>query len=145
MTTLQRARLEPLAEDECLRLLSLHGVGRIAVVVEGQPLIFPVNYALAGRHIVFRTDAGTKLFGAEGKRVAFEIDGHDVEYHDGWSVLVVGIAREEHNAAHRRALEKLPLRPWVSGAKAHWMRIAGGGITGRRLTHLDNSEPEGDR
>ena len=75
MTTLQRARLESLTEDECLRLLANHGLGRIAVVIEGQPLIFPINYALSGRHIVFRTDAGTKLFGAEGHRVAFEIDG----------------------------------------------------------------------
>ena len=60
-------------------------------------------------------------------------------------MLVVGIAREEHDPAHRRALEALPLRPWVSGAKAHWMRISGGGITGRRLTHLNDTDSEEDR
>lgn len=35
--------LEVLSEEECLGLLASNEVGRLAVVVDGQPLIFPVN------------------------------------------------------------------------------------------------------
>jgi nitroimidazol reductase NimA-like FMN-containing flavoprotein (pyridoxamine 5'-phosphate oxidase superfamily) len=133
------ARLDPMREDECLQLLHHHKLGRLAVVVEGQPLVFPVNYALAGRTIVFRTDPGTKLHAAEGQRVAFEIDGADALYHDGWSVLVVGVAREEHDPIRKRELAKLPLTPWIAGPKAHWMTIAGGAISGRRLIHASHT------
>jgi nitroimidazol reductase NimA-like FMN-containing flavoprotein (pyridoxamine 5'-phosphate oxidase superfamily) len=130
-------RLDPIELDECLRLLADHHLGRLAVVVDGQPLVYPMNYALSGRQIVFRTDPGTKLDAAAGRQVAFEIDGADVLYHDGWSVLVVGRAREEKDQARLREFALLPLSPWASGPKAHWMCIAGGAITGRRLSHAD--------
>ncbi len=120
--------------NECLKLLEAHYVGRIAVVVDGQPLIFPVNYAMSGTHVVFRSDPGTKLSGAVEHPVAFEIDGVDGMYHSGWSVLVVGTAHEEHNEANLRELARLPFSTWVSGPKSHWMRITGGAITGRRIT-----------
>ncbi|MGQ0432535.1 MAG: pyridoxamine 5'-phosphate oxidase family protein, partial [Microthrixaceae bacterium] len=54
-----RTGLEVLAQDECLRLLHKQGVGRVAVVAGGRPMIFPVNYVVDGRTIVFRTDEGT--------------------------------------------------------------------------------------
>ncbi len=130
-----QAHLEEIAVDECVQLLADHHLGRLAVVVDDQPLVFPVNYVMSGRSIVFRTDPGTKLHAANGHRVAFEIDHFDARYHDGWSVLVVGTAHEEHEAARVRDLERLPLRPWCAGAKAHWMRVGGGAITGRRITH----------
>jgi hypothetical protein len=98
-------------------------------------LVFPVNFAMWNRQVVFRTDEGTKLHGAADKRVAFEIDGIDPLYHEGWSVLVVGIAHEETHPARIHELEALPLTPWA-GPSAHWMRINGGAITGRRITHV---------
>jgi nitroimidazol reductase NimA-like FMN-containing flavoprotein (pyridoxamine 5'-phosphate oxidase superfamily) len=130
-----------------MRLLGSHGLGRLGVVVDRQPLVFPVNYALHERTVVFRTDPGTKLHAAEGQRVAFEIDGFDARYHEGWSVLVVGVAREERDPTRLRALERLPLAPWIAGAKSHWMCIRGGTVTGRRVTHAspehDDIRPEG--
>jgi nitroimidazol reductase NimA-like FMN-containing flavoprotein (pyridoxamine 5'-phosphate oxidase superfamily) len=128
-------RLEPIELEQCLRLLAGHHLGRLAVVVDDQPLVFPVNYALSGRQVVFRSDPGTKLHAADGHRVAFEIDDSDALYHDGWSVLVVGVAHEERDPARLREYARLPLSPWVAGRKAHWMCIAGGAITGRRITH----------
>ena len=127
------SRLVPLERDECVRLLESNHIGRVAVVADGQPLIFPVNYAMAGNHVVFRTDPGTKLHAAVDHRVAFEIDGIDGMYHRGWSVLVVGIAHEEHDATHLRELARLPFSTWVEGPKSHWLRIQGGAITGRSI------------
>ena len=118
-----------------LAWLASHGVGRLAVVVDGQPLIFPVNYAFTGTLVVFRSDPGTKLHAAVGQRVAFEIDSADTLTHDGWSVLVTGIAVEETEPSHVRTLEQLKLRPWGPGPKSHWVCIRGGAITGRRLVH----------
>jgi Pyridoxamine 5'-phosphate oxidase len=59
-----RTGLEVLDRDECLRLLASQPVGRVAVVVDGSPMIFPVNYALDGESIVFRSDAGSKISGS---------------------------------------------------------------------------------
>jgi nitroimidazol reductase NimA-like FMN-containing flavoprotein (pyridoxamine 5'-phosphate oxidase superfamily) len=122
-----------MAREECLQLLGANGLGRLAVVVQDQPLIFPVNYAMDRSSVVFRTDAGTKLYAAIGRPVAFEIDGSDPIYHEGWSVLVVGIAQEVSEARELSQLAALPLGPWVPGPKPYWVRIRTAAITGRRL------------
>ena len=54
-------RLEELSEPECLELLAQQTLGRVAIVVDGRPQIFPVNYAMYGDVIVLRTAPGTKL------------------------------------------------------------------------------------
>ena len=49
-------RLETLDRDECIELLAHHRfVGRLAVVVDGRPLIFPVNYIVDHDSVVFCT------------------------------------------------------------------------------------------
>src|SRR5258705_13489694 len=91
----RRTGLEILDRDECVALLERSSLGRIAVVIDGRPLIFPVNFALDGEAIVLRTDEGTKLFAARNGPVAFECDGTDAGYHTGWSVLATGSRSEE--------------------------------------------------
>lgn len=127
--------LTELSPDECRRLLSEHCVGRLAVVVGGRPLIFPVNYAFDGERVVFRTDEGLKLRHAPLRRVAFEIDGFDEAAGTGWSVLVQGSTYEITRAIDHRseALRRLPVRPFAPGEKAHWIEIVPTTITGRRL------------
>src|SRR5262245_52003398 len=85
---------EELSVGECLALLATHRFGRIAVVVDGRPVLFPVNYALEGDSVVFRTAPGTKLSGAALGHVAFEIDGVDDATQTGWSVIVQGVGSE---------------------------------------------------
>lgn len=133
-----RTGLEVLAQDECLRLLREQGVGRVAVVAGGRPMIFPVNYAVDGRTIVFRTDEGTKLDGVtSGFNVAFEIDGIDPMYHTGWSVLVSGVGRHVVDVTEKARLAELPLRPWAAGEKSHWVRIRPDTLTGRRISTVN--------
>jgi hypothetical protein len=72
-----RTGLDILDWDECLALLGQCSLGRLAVVIDDQPLIFPVNFALDATAIVFRNDPGTKVYGARNKKVAFECDGTD--------------------------------------------------------------------
>jgi len=109
-------------------------VGRVAVLVDGHPEIFPVNYVVddAG-DIFFRTDPGTKLDGvARAQTIAFEIDGIDEERQQGWSVLAVGEARWVADAEQVRTIGER-LQPWAAGDKANVVRIRPTKVTGRRI------------
>ena len=128
-----RTGLEELTQRECLRLARTCALGRLAVVVGGRPLIFPVNFTLDGSAVVLRTDAGTKLEGARSGWVAFECDAIDPVYHTGWSVLISGEAEEVNDPAEIARLERLPLGPWCEGPKPVWLRIRSRVITGRRI------------
>jgi hypothetical protein len=128
-----RTGLEVLERDECLHLLEHGHLGRLAVVVDGHPLVFPVNYALDGDAIVLRTDTGTKLYGARRGSVAFECDGTDGTYHTGWSVLATGTAEEVDDAADIARLDRLPVGAWCPGPMATWLRIRPRSLTGRRI------------
>src|SRR6202162_2759091 len=86
------AQLEEIPEPHCLEILEQHSLGRIAVVIDGQPQIFPVNYAMSGRIVAFRTGSGTKLSHAPGSKVCFEIDEYDPAAGTGWSGMGQGVA-----------------------------------------------------
>jgi hypothetical protein len=127
--------LEELQEDECLQLLHQHHLGRIAVLVDGQPLIFPVNYGVSHRIVTFRTAHGTKLSYAPGSHVAFEIDEYAPSTRVGWSVLVQGLAVDATTALDdiswtARGATPHPVAP---GVKIHRMAIRPTQITGRRF------------
>lgn len=127
--------LERLDRDECLRLLSIEDVGRLAIVQGGTPAIFPINYLLDGAAIVFRTAPGTKLTYGPRAPASFEIDGLDRAARTGWSVVVTG-RLEEVTAFDASTLDRvraLDVRSWAHGDKDHWMRLVPGIITGRRV------------
>ena len=138
----RRTGLEELDRDECLDLLAREPVGRMGVVVAGQPLIFPVNFALDGNMVVLRTDPGTKLHGARNGSVVFECDGIDSTYHTGWRVIVQADAEEVRDPLEVARLERLPLGPWGPGPKAVWLRLRARSITGRRIPPHGRTIPE---
>jgi len=73
-----RTGIEVMDRDECLQMLRAENVGRVAVVDAGHPVIFPVNYAVDGETLVFRTAEGTKLDASlRGGPVSFEVDDTD--------------------------------------------------------------------
>lgn len=128
-------RLHVLDEAECRQLLGRAAVGRVAVTVGAVPAVFPVNFALMDGDIVFRTGAGTKLDAAVHQAVvAFEVDHVDPVYHEGWSVLVVGMADEVTDPAERGRALSLPLRPWGEGHRDHVVRIRAELVSGRRIS-----------
>ena len=88
--TVDPAGLEVLERAECLRLLALGGVGRVALPAE-PPLVRPVNFVLDGERVVIRTGPGSLWRSAsEHRLVTFEIDGARNVDHRGWSVLATG-------------------------------------------------------
>ena len=132
-----RTNLEVLSSIACDRHLRTETVGRIAVMVDGHPEIFPVNYAVDGRaDIFFRMDSGTKLnAAATAPTIAFEIDGFDEDRELGWSVLAVGQARWLGRPQDIAKVRDLPLKPWAAGEKANVVRLSPTKITGRQISY----------
>jgi nitroimidazol reductase NimA-like FMN-containing flavoprotein (pyridoxamine 5'-phosphate oxidase superfamily) len=140
----RQVRWQELTKSECFALLAGERLGRVAVVDDRGPVVFPVNFVLDRHMVVFRTDEGTKLDAAcRGSRVAFEIDGADAAARTGWSVVVRGEAIEVTDPAELARLRKLPLDPWAPGPKTHHVRILPAVLTGRRIRPPGGSSHQG--
>lgn len=122
-----------LQTSECWSLLREAAVGRLAVVVEGAPEIFPVNYVVDHGTVVFRTAEGTKLVAAVGQPVAFEVDGYDPLTGDAWSVVAKGTAREVKRLHEVLDAMELRVSPWQTGSKPRFVRVEPGEVSGRRF------------
>lgn len=127
--------LEMLDRDECVALLTDESfVGRLGLIVDGRPLIVPVNYMVDRGTVVFCTAAGTKLNAiVGGADVAFEVDKHRSLRQSGWSVLVRGRAEIVTDKADLARLRAGPLRPWAKGARANCVRVPLDDVSGRRI------------
>lgn len=127
--------LEVLDEEECLALLAGRRFGRLAVVHDGRPEIFPVNYLLHGTTVVIRTGQGLKLTLASLARVAFEVDDIDDASRAGWSVQVHGVGEDVTDGADPWSQGALDagVDPWVPGPHEHVVAISHPVFTGRRL------------
>ncbi|WP_120522129.1 pyridoxamine 5'-phosphate oxidase family protein [Arthrobacter celericrescens] len=120
--------------EECYDLLGTGVVGRLAVIVDGHPEIFPVNYVLERRSIVFRTATGKKLWESRKELpAAFEIDGYDPATEEAWSVMVRGGTSMIDDPDEQAAADTLGLEPWQPGPKTHYVRLSPTVLTGRKF------------
>jgi uncharacterized protein len=121
-----------LPEHECWDLLSGMTLGRLITSVDGQPEVFPVNYVVQRRTILFRTAEGTKLVSAAiNNHVMFEVDDHNVA--EGWSVVVKGIAHSLRTDEQIEDAERAEVLSWTASEKSHYVRIRPEMVTGRRF------------
>ena len=131
-------RIEELDSDACLRLLAAKQVGRIAVSLPADsPLVVPVNYALSGDTLLFRSGFGSQLRALGSRPVSFEVDHHDPSTRTEWSVLVRGRARE---VRERDVDPPLP-EPWVPDDKPHLVQLRIRSVTGRRISRPSPESP----
>lgn len=129
-----------LSTAACWALLRSLETGRLGVVVNGEPDIFPINFIVDHGTIVFRTAAGRKLTAAlSGSRLAFEADGTDPVAEQAWSVVIKGRAEEVTQLYELLDTTALPLFPWHAGPKHHLIRITVEEITGRRFSIADRA------
>jgi nitroimidazol reductase NimA-like FMN-containing flavoprotein (pyridoxamine 5'-phosphate oxidase superfamily) len=122
--------------EECRHLLARTVLGRLGVIVDGRPEIYPVNHVFDAAHgcVAFPTNARTKLHAAlDWPWVAFEVDGIEPGNRGGWSVLAVGRAEEilDTDEIQRLAAQRTVL--WAAGKSKRWLRIVPTKITGRRI------------
>ncbi|QXJ20002.1 pyridoxamine 5'-phosphate oxidase family protein [Actinomadura graeca] len=132
-----KPRLEELERAECLRLIAPGGVGRVAYDDGEGPTVVPVNYAVDGESVIFRTSVSgrlnrslrTAVMGGD-VRAAFEVDHLDETTRQGWSVLLRGgahrLSDEERDAAVR-------VDPWPGDEREAWFRLSAAEVSGRRL------------
>ena len=124
--------------SECWELLAGAPIGRLVTNFEGESNIFPVNFAVQNRTVLFRTAEGTKLVAsAVSREVLFEADGYTGT--EGWSVIVRGPARSLHTNEEIAEAEEAALLPWTNpDDKSHYVRIRPVNVTGRRFFFRDD-------
>lgn len=120
-------------EATCLDLVERQSVGRLGFSARAMPVIFPINFLLVRRSVVFRTEPGQKLDAARQSAVAcFEVDEFDKVEHRGWSVLVTGrLAVVEGRELER--LGPLPLRPWAISEPSAVVTLSAEFVSGRSV------------
>lgn len=124
-----------LTEPECLLLLGSVPVGRIAFVVNGPPLVLPVNFVAMGREVVLQTaeTSALAITARAGRLASFEVDDIDEPSRLGWSVLCQGPLRVltpvEASAHDADTL----VRPWFDASRRSVVTLHPTSITGRRI------------
>ena len=124
-----------LSTSQSWAMLRRTSLGRLAVVVDGAPDVFPVNVVVDHGSVVFKTAAGTKLAAADGQAVALEADAVEQDG-SAWSVVVKGRARTIrglHDSLDARSSRcgpctRSPHRTW-SGSRSPTSPAAGSGPT----------------
>jgi nitroimidazol reductase NimA-like FMN-containing flavoprotein (pyridoxamine 5'-phosphate oxidase superfamily) len=128
----QDEAVKVLSEDESWDLLSSTSLGRLVTVNGGQAEIFPVNFAIQRRSVLFRTAQGTKLYSAVmSDQVVFEADDHTA--FGGWSVIIRGRAHLLSASADVLDAQEAQLLTWPATLKPHYVRVVALDITGRRF------------
>ncbi|TIC85658.1 pyridoxamine 5'-phosphate oxidase family protein [Nocardioides sp. GY 10127] len=138
MAARERALVE-LATDACWGLLQGSRVGLLAWTAPDGPTVRPVNLAVAGRTITFRTAAGSAMTQqVDDSLVALQVGATDGVERTGWSVLVRGTASVSFSSE-----EASPAEPWLRGARPVTVTVHAREVTGRVLVDDEGQIPHG--
>jgi uncharacterized protein len=125
-----------LGADACWPLLNSSGVGDLATAANEQADVFPVNYLVDGRTLLFRTAPGTKVAELElAPNVAFIVQGHDAS--GNWSVVIRGLIKILTDQVEVIGSGALELASWAPGPKRVFLRLTPASVEGRRVLRSD--------
>ena len=124
-----------MTREECEAILRSGVLGRMGVSSPDGPHIVPVNYAVVDDAIVVRTEPASVLGTWTNEApLVFQVDHVDHEWQWGWSVSARGIGQWVTDAEEiARILRAWAPRPWASGDRSRFIRLAWTEITGRKL------------
>jgi len=127
---------EVVDENACWDLLAEAPIGRV-IFMEGDDIeVFPVNFSLGGRSVLFRSAPGSKLaLVAARPRVAFEVDSYTDE--EAWSVILWGTAERLEFDDEIEHSGLLGLVSWTPDEKFNYVRITPDRVSGRRFRRAD--------
>jgi nitroimidazol reductase NimA-like FMN-containing flavoprotein (pyridoxamine 5'-phosphate oxidase superfamily) len=132
--------LRTLSPAECFGLLEPGGIGRVGFASADGITMLPVNFAIAGKTIIFRTAPDTLLAVYADGQLSFEVDRLDEALHAGWSVLVHGRGRTVTDEREvERLADRARLEPWAAGARDVYVCIAPTRISGRRVGRVSRA------
>lgn len=137
-------RTRPLERAESLRLLAGLTMGRVVFTEKAMPVIRPVNHLLdSDDNLIIRTHLGKAALSTLGEVVAYAGDNIDPHTHTGWSVVVIGTARQVRDRDQITRYEQL-LQPLLSQRADHIIRIEpeiiNGYLTGTTRETTDNTQ-----
>ena len=121
--------------EACIEHLARVPYVRIGFVVDGDPMVLPVNHLLHGGAVYFRAAPGSKLgSAAAGNIVVVEADEGDAQQRVGWSVVAKGRASIVTDETEVEALHARSFEPWaLPDNSSFWIRIDVQDIDGRRV------------
>ncbi|AOR29974.1 hypothetical protein BFF78_01745 [Streptomyces fodineus] len=122
-------RMLELSGAEALWLLEGTGLGRLAYVLRGQPVIRPARHVFEYGRLVVRTPAPAVAVPATA---TYYVDEIQEATGTGWTVTVAGPAEvitDHHETAHYRRT----LAGWIHGPHDAVLRIHPQTVTGFRL------------
>ncbi|WP_347110845.1 pyridoxamine 5'-phosphate oxidase family protein [Paenarthrobacter sp. S56] len=123
-----------LEADDCWRLLAETSIGRLSVIANGHPDIFPINFAVHNKSLVFRTGIGTKQQAMEQDAVvAVEADAVSAEFGLAWSVVVKGPVQEATPDSPALNDVRRALFPWQGLGQDLLYMVVPSSVTGRRF------------
>ncbi|HYN30805.1 MAG TPA: pyridoxamine 5'-phosphate oxidase family protein [Dermatophilaceae bacterium] len=121
--------MTPLDREACWDMLRAHSFARIGYVLRGEVRIVPINYAVSGDRLVFRTADDSKFYAlSANEHVGFELD--EVGQDTARSVIARGRAHlleDESEVAEATAT----LHPWVPTEKRRVVAIEMTHLSGR--------------
>ena len=121
-----------LSPDSCRDLLRRARLGRLAVCMDGTPVVFPVDYRYDRDQVVLRTASGQKLDALQGgTRVAFQVDHRDARV--AWSVMAHGIPQVIDAQTEVDRLDRLRWPRWIPVSEYTYVAIPLQEISGRRI------------
>jgi Pyridoxamine 5'-phosphate oxidase len=126
---------QQLTKDECLRLLASVPFGRIVFTSGALPAVRPASHLMLNGELIIRAGLGaaiTPTADGAGVVVAYEADQVDPDRLSGWSVTVIGRARQVADEAladrYRGSLWR-----WSSGEPDRVITIAAEVVAGFRM------------
>ena len=127
-----------LSPEEALTRLRQGGqmVGRLVVGLPDGPAVCPLNSAVDGDAIVFRTQVGTKLTAITRSLATFEVDDFD-SAGSGWAVTFEGLAQEVLDSdpvALQSRMAVTTIDTWPGGDRSHVVRITAYRVHGSAWT-----------
>jgi nitroimidazol reductase NimA-like FMN-containing flavoprotein (pyridoxamine 5'-phosphate oxidase superfamily) len=130
---------EVLSRTECHRLLGqTTGVGHLGLVVDGKPVVVPLNFVLLGDDILLRLGPGTTLDTLLNEPiVAFEVDEvdqADPEAPEAWSVLIQGSAHVVRDPLDLERAVASGLTPLVAEPGEAYVVVRKAVVSGRRFS-----------
>ena len=132
-----RAEGDVLTRDECLHHLASGSVGRVSISSRALPSVLPVRYRVVGDRVLFWADPHDHPAAiADNTVIGFQADQIDAVTHEGWSVMVVGLASHVTAPESVAALEDGPPRGWAA-ASGPLVAVSLELVEGRRLSNLD--------
>ena len=128
--------VEVLDESGCWEQLAQASIGRVVLATADELEIFPVNFTVHERSVLFRSAPGTKLeLVLDRARIAFEAD--DFTATRAWSVVVHGTAERLASDDEIVASGVDRLVSWTPVEKDNFVRIIPDRISGRRFRRAD--------